>query len=65
MEVRRVDRDEAQEGVLERLADRHDHFSELELVYRAEGRIAEAEGAHWYALRLLRAYKAEMDDEKP
>ena len=58
------DRDEAQERVLRRLAERHDHFSEMEQLYRAEGRVAEAEGAHWYALRLLRAYKAEMGGAK-
>lgn len=40
----------------------HDRFAEAEQVYRAEGRQAEAEGAHYYAVITLRAYVAELAD---
>jgi len=56
---------EAQEAVLKRLAMAHDRFSELEQLYRVEGNVVEAEGAHQYALITLRAYRAEMDDPDP
>lgn len=43
----------------------HDDFSTEEQTLTAEGRTFEAEGAHEFALRLLRAYKAEIDDPEP
>lgn len=39
-----------------------DEFSETEQVYQHEDRVYEAEGAHQFAVRLLRAYRAELDD---
>ena len=43
----------------------HDDFSTEEQTLTAEGRTFEAEGAHQFALILLRAYRAEMDDPEP
>jgi len=55
----------ARREALNALAQAHDHFSEEEQVALAEGRVVEAEGAHQYALMLLRAYRAELDDPEP
>jgi len=46
-------------------ATAYDHFAQEEQVCIAEGRMVEAEGAHHFALMLLRAYKAEIDDPEP
>jgi hypothetical protein len=46
-------------------AQAHDAWSELEQVLTGQGRTIEAEGAHVYALRILRAYRAELDDPEP
>lgn len=54
---------DAQLAVLRQLAAAYDRFCELEQVYVAEGRYADAEGAHQFAMWILRAYKAEDDDE--
>ena len=43
----------------------HDDYSTEEQTLTAEGRTFEAEGAHQFALILLRAYRAEMDDPEP
>lgn len=43
----------------------HDMFAELEQQYLAQAREIEAAGAHEYALRCLRAYRAELDDPEP
>lgn len=53
---------DAQAAVLLQLAIAHERFTEQERVLAAEGRVAEAEGAHKIALRLVRAYKAEKDN---
>lgn len=47
-----------------RYARAHDKFAELEQRHAGKND-AEAEGAHWYALRVLRAYRAELDDPAP
>lgn len=52
----------ARASVLQQLALAHDHWSEEE--QRATTPI-EREGAHQYAVRCLRAYRAELDDQKP
>ena len=57
--------DAARQLVLRRLADAHDRFAEEEQVLVAEGRYAESQGAHQYAVWVLRAYRAELDDRKP
>ena len=43
----------------------HDHWAEEEQIRRVEGKDAEAEGAHQFALMTLRAYRAEIDDPEP
>ena len=50
----------AREAVLDRLAERYEHFALKEQVARGEGNHAIAEGAHRYALWVLRAYEAEQ-----
>lgn len=55
----------AKSGALRMLASAHDHWSEEEQIATAEGRHAEAEGAHQFALLALRAYRAEKDDPEP
>ena len=55
----------AKSGALRMYALAHDHFSEEEQTMAGEGRIAEAEGAHQFALLALRAYRAEIDDPEP
>ena len=55
---------DAREAVLKQLATAYDRFCETEQVLVAEGKYAEAEGAHQFAIWLLRAYKAEQDDPK-
>jgi hypothetical protein len=47
------------EAVLERLAERYEHFALEEQEVRGRGYVADAEVAHKYALWLLRAYEAE------
>jgi hypothetical protein len=54
----------ARAAVLRTLATRHDYFAEQEQLLVAEGRYAESQGAHKYALWVLRAYRAEMDDPR-
>lgn len=51
----------ARREALKRYATAHDKFSEAEQVHIAKGEIAEAEGAHNFALWALRAYRAELD----
>lgn len=41
-----------------------DHWTTEERIMRAEGRLAEAEGAHQYALWIVRAYKAELGERQ-
>lgn len=43
----------------------HDHWSEEEQTLTAEGQTVKAEGAHQFALMVLRAYRAEIDDPEP
>ena len=52
-------------SVLHQLAAAHDRFSEDEQILRRKKKNEEAEVAHRYALRILRAYMAEKDDPKP
>ena len=52
-------------SVLHQLASAHDRFSEDEQILRLQKKHAEADVAHRYALRILRAYMAEKDDPKP
>ena len=47
------------------LLEAHERFAELEQAMRLIGEWAEAEGAHAYAMRCLRAWQAEMDDPTP
>ncbi len=42
-----------------------DHWTTEEQVKRAEGNPIEAEGAHEFAMRIVRAYRAELDDPEP
>ncbi len=56
---------QARSAALYRYAQAHDRFSELEQLYTATGNAVEAEGAHDFALMLLRAYKNEVDDVPP
>jgi hypothetical protein len=42
-----------------------DHWSTEEQLKRAEGQVVEAEGAHQFALMLIRAYRNELDDPEP
>lgn len=56
-------RDVAARGhVVRQYALAHDKFSEMEQLLHLEGREAEAEGAHEYALLCLQAYLNETDD---
>ena len=55
----------ARTTALRMLAAAHDHWAEEEQVAIAEGRYAEAEGAHQFALLALRAYRADLDDPEP
>ena len=55
---------QARRSALYTYARAHDKFSELEQRHAARNPV-EAAGAHEYALRLLRAYKAEIDDPEP
>lgn len=52
-------------AVLTRLAARYDMFSENEQLLVGVGKYVEAEGAHQFALRILRAYEAESRDPAP
>jgi hypothetical protein len=52
----------AKRACLAQLADAHDRFSEIEQMAHVHGETVEAEGAHRYALWVLRAYRAELDD---
>ncbi len=54
----------ARAAVVRQLAAAYDRFAEEEQTLVAEGRYVEAEGAHVVAVRLLRAYQAELDDPK-
>lgn len=56
---------EARKAVLRHLAAAHDRFAEQEQILVAEGRHAEAHGAHLYGLLVLRAYQIEADDPIP
>ena len=47
------------EAVLDRLGEAYERFALREQTLRGEGKVAEAEGAHRYALWILRAYEAE------
>ena len=57
--------DPAREAALYAYAHAHDRFSEREQIHRLNGEDADAEGAHVYALWCLRAYRAELDDQRP
>lgn len=52
-------------AVLRQLATAHDRFAEAEQLRVAEGKYEEATIAHGYALIVLRAHMAEMDDPPP
>lgn len=52
----------ARTAVLQRLAEAHERFCELEQIYVAEGRVAEAEGCRQYVRWIRRALDAEMVD---
>ena len=53
---------EARRNVLRVLVDRHNHFANEEQLLRGTGEDIAAEGAHRYALLVLRAYRAELDN---
>ena len=55
----------ARQAVIRQLAKAHDRFAEDEQLLKSLGKHVEAEGAHVMAVRILRAYAAEMDDEPP
>lgn len=55
----------ARKAVLRVLAERADHFAEMEQLLVQEGKYADAEGAHKFGMWCLRAYKGEADDPKP
>lgn len=55
----------ARGNVIRQLAKAFDHWAAKEQMLVGDGRYTEAEGAHVIALRLLRAYRAEIDDPKP
>lgn len=55
----------ARKAVIRQLAAAHDRFAEEEQMLRLIGKDVEAEGAHVMALRILKAYTAEMDDVPP
>ena len=59
----RIDR--ARTAALYAYGAAHDRFSEREQVHRAKGEVADAEGAHAYAVWCLRAYRAELDNQPP
>ena len=50
---------DARDNVLDRLAERYEHFAEAEQAARGRNDPVEAEGSHRYALLILRAYQAE------
>ena len=50
---------DAREAVCETLIERYAYFINEERALRAENRVAEAEGAHFYATLVIRAYAAE------
>ena len=52
----------ARTAVLRQLAQAHEHFAELEQLCRAEGRVAEENGARQYVTWIRRALDAEMHD---
>lgn len=56
---------DARTAVLERLRDAANRFTATEQRFTARGRHTEAAGAHRYALWVLRAYTAELDDPTP
>lgn len=55
----------ARNAALRQYAIDHDRFSEQEQMHRLLGNWAEAEAAHWNALLVLRAYRADVDDPEP
>lgn len=55
---------QAHRSALYTYARAHDKFAELEQRHTGQNPV-EAEGAHQYALRCLRAYRAEIDDPEP
>lgn len=48
-----------QDAVCEKLLERYEHFTEKERALRFKGEDVAAEGAHFYATLILRAYAAE------
>lgn len=66
MDAARIVRDaQARSEALRAYAARHDHFAEMEQRLMGLGRDYEAEGAHEFGLRLLRAWMAEDRDPTP
>jgi len=55
----------ARTAALYQYAEAHDVFSELEQLLLGDGRACQASEAHEYALIVLRAYRAELDDPQP
>lgn len=53
------------EAALVQLGKQHDHFAEFEQNLALEGKVAEAAGAHHFAVWTLRAWRAEADDPEP
>jgi hypothetical protein len=54
----------AKSAAIRQYAAAYDHHATLEQQLVAEGRYVEAEGAHEYALWVLRGYRAEIDNPK-
>lgn len=52
----------ARQEAVRQYARAHDRFSEEEQLRKLEGDVIEAEGAHTYAVRALRACVAEMNE---
>ncbi len=60
--LRTSDRSEARQAVLRHLAAAHDRWATHEQIAVQQGDYIEAEGAHAFALWVLRAYRAELDN---
>jgi hypothetical protein len=55
----------ARTAALYQYAEAHDTFSEMEQRLTHRGCMLEAAAIHEFAVRVLRAYRAELDDPQP
>lgn len=66
MNVADVIRDvKARTAALYQYAEAHDVFAELEQLLLVDGCMSQASEVHEFAIRVLRAYRAELDDPVP